>query len=220
LLYLCVGEDGFSHVYIHALSGILQKQLTTGSYDVTKLLAVDPQTRTVFYEAADESPLRRNIYRINIDKGKPQKLSTQTGFNTATFGEQGKYYVLRQSDEHTPPVITLHDGNGRQLRVLEDNNALKAALAAARFPQREFITVPAADGITQLNGWILKPVGFNPARKYPVVMIQYSGPNSQEVQDRFEIDWYYALTEKDIVVACVDGRVPALGARSFVKTRI
>jgi len=210
-------KDGFSHVYIHALSGILQKQLTTGSYDVTKLLAVDPQTRTVFYEAADESPLRRNIYRINIDKGKPQKLSTQTGFNTATFGELGKYYVLRQSDEHTPPVITLHDGNGRQLRVLEDNNALKAALAAARFPQREFITVPAADGITQLNGWILKPVGFNPARKYPVVMIQYSGPNSQEVQDRFEIDWYYALTEKDIVVACVDGRGTGARGEEFRK---
>lgn len=210
-------KDGFSHIYIHALSGTLQKQLTTGSYDVTKLLAVDPQSRTVFYEAADESPLRRNIYRINIDKGKAQQLSTQTGFNTATFGERGKYYVLRHSDERTPPVITLHDGNGRQLRVLEDNNALQAALAAARFPQREFITVPAADGITQLNGWILKPAGFNPARKYPVVMIQYSGPNSQEVQDRFEIDWYYALSEKDIVVACVDGRGTGARGEAFRK---
>jgi dipeptidyl-peptidase-4 len=210
-------KDGFSHIYIHALSGTLQKQLTTGSYDVTKLLAVDPQTRTVFYEAADESPLRRNIYRINIDKEKPQKLSTQTGFNTATFGKQGKYYVQRRSDERTPPVITLHDGNGRQLRVLEDNNALQAALAAARFPQREFITVPAADGITQLNGWVLKPAGFNPARKYPVVMIQYSGPNSQEVLDRYDISWYYALTEKDFIVACVDGRGTGARGEAFRK---
>lgn len=210
-------KDGFSHIYIYALSGTLQKQLTTGSYDVTKLLAVDPQTRTVFYEAADESPLRRNIYRINIDKGKPQKLSTQTGFNTATFGEQGQYYVQRRSDERTPPVITLHDGNGRQLRVLEDNNALQVALAAARFPQREFITVPAADGITQLNGWVLKPADFNPGRKYPVVMVQYSGPNSQEVMERYDIDWYYALTEKDIVVACVDGRGTGARGEAFRK---
>jgi dipeptidyl-peptidase-4 len=210
-------RDGFSHIYIYGLSGALQKQLTTGSHDVTKLLAVDEQSETIFYQAADESPLQRNIYRIHIDKGKPQKLSTRMGFNTATFAEQGKYYVQHLSNERTPPVITLHDGNGKQLRVLEDNNALRGILAEAQLPQREFITVPAADGDTQLNGWILKPTDFNPAEKYPVVMIQYSGPNSQEVMDRFEIDWYYALTEKDIVVACVDGRGTAARGEEFRK---
>lgn len=211
-------KDGFSHIYIYGLSGTLQKQLTSGSYDVTTLLAVDPQTKTVFYEAADESPLRRNIYRVNIDKGTPQKLSTQPGFYEASFSELGKYYVQHHSDAATPTLITLHDGNGKQLRLLEDNGALRETMTAARLPKREFITVPAADDITQLNGWVLKPTNFNPAKKYPVVMIQYSGPNSQEVQDKFNVDWYYALTEKDVVVACVDGRGTAARGEEFRKS--
>jgi len=124
--------------------------------------------------------------------------------------------VQHLSNEHTPPVITLHDGNGKQLRVLEDNSALHETLAGARLPQREFITVPAADGVTQLNGWILKPTDFNPAEKYPVVMIQYSGPNSQEVMDRFEIDWYYALTERISWWPAWMVAVPAPGAKNFV----
>ncbi|MCE5205114.1 MAG: S9 family peptidase [Porphyromonadaceae bacterium] len=211
-------KDGFSHIYIYGLSGTLQKQLTSGSYDVTALLAVDPQTKTVFYEAADESPLRRNIYRVNIDKGTPQKLSAEPGFYEASFSEQGKYYLQHRSDATMPTVVTLHDANGKQLRLLEDNSALRETMTAARLPKREFITVPAADGITQLNGWVLKPVNFNPAKKYPVVMIQYSGPNSQEVQDKFNVDWYYALTEKDVVVACVDGRGTAARGEEFRKS--
>lgn len=204
-------RDGFSHIYIYGITGTLQKQLTSGNYDVTELLAVDPQTATVYYQAADESPLRRNIYKININKGEPQKLSEQQGFNTASFSRNGKYYINRWTNSETPPVITLHDASGKQLRVLEDNRATRDAYAAAGFPQRELITVTSNDGITKLNGWILKPANFNPAKKYPVVMIQYSGPNSQEVVDRYDAGWYYALLNEDILVASVDGR--GTGAR-------
>ena len=199
-------RDGFSHIYIYGITGTLQKQLTKGNFDVTALLAVDPQTATVFYQAADESPLRRNVFKINVNKGEAQKLSQQPGFNNATFSDNGKFYINRWSDYKTPTVITLHDASGRQLRVLEDNRAVREAFTAAKFPEREAITVTASDGITKLNGWILKPADFNPAKKYPVVMIQYSGPNSQEVVDRYEAGWYYALLNEGILVASVDGR--------------
>ena len=211
-------KDGYSHIYIYAVSGTLQKQLTTGSYDVTAFLAVDEQTETVFYEAADESPIRRNIYKVNINKGQPQKLSPQVGYNSASFGKQGKFFVNRWSDVNTPTVITLHDANGKQLRVLEDNQSLRAKVASAQFPQREYINVTAADGITPLNGWILKPDDFNPAKKYPVVMIQYSGPNSQQVLDRYSADWYYALLNEGIIVACIDGRGTGARGEEFRKS--
>ncbi len=210
-------KSGFSHIYIYGMSGTLQKQLTSGNYDVTDFLAVDEQTNTVFYSAADESPLRRNIYKISIDKGQPQKLSTQKGFNTASFSENGKFYVLRWTDTNTPTVISVHDGTGKQIRMLEDNQALRGTLANARLPQKEFISVPAADGVSQLNGWVLKPSNFNPAKRYPVVMIQYSGPNSQEVNDRFGADWSYALLNEDILVAAVDGRGTGARGEEFRK---
>ncbi|MFA5208920.1 MAG: DPP IV N-terminal domain-containing protein [Proteiniphilum sp.] len=210
-------RDGYSHIYLYGLTGTLQKQLTRGSYDVTALLAVDEASQTIWYQAADESPLRRNIYRLNIQKGEPQKLSPQPGFNMAAFSENGRYFVMRHADARTPTVITLHEGNGKQLRLLEDNNALRDTLAATNIPQREYVTLPAADGTTQLNGWILKPVDFNPAKKYPVVMIQYSGPNSQEVQDRFNVSWYHALLREGFVVAAVDGRGTAARGVAFRK---
>lgn len=211
-------KDGFSHIYIYGMSGALQKQLTSGNYDVTDLLAVDSQTGTVFYTAADESPLTRNIYKINIDKGQPQKLSQQSGFNTASFSENGKFYVNRWTDAQTPTVISLHDATGKQIRVLEENQSLRSALSSAQFPQRELITVNAADGVTKLNGWILKPNNFNPSKKYPVVLIQYSGPNSQQVYDRFGVDWYYALLNEDIIVASVDGRGTGARGEEFRKS--
>jgi dipeptidyl-peptidase-4 len=204
-------KDGFSHIYIYGMSGTLQRQLTSGNFDVTNLLAIDAQTNTVFYEAADENPMRRNVFRINIDRGQPQKLSTQAGSNSASFSRNGKFFVNRWSNHTTPTVITMHDANGRELRVLEDNFAVREAVATARFPQRETITMMAADGVTPLNGWIMKPANFNPNRQYPVVMIQYSGPNSQQVLDRYRPDWYYALLNEDILVVCVDGR--GTGAR-------
>lgn len=211
-------KNGYSHIYLYGLTGTLQKQLTSGAYDVTALLAVDPATGNIFYQAADESPLKRNIYKVNMLKGTPQKLSQRSGHNSATFSHNGKFFVNRWSDAHTPTVISLHDANGKQVRMLEDNKDVGERIAAARFPQREFITVAAADGITKLNGWILKPASFDPAKKYPVVMIQYSGPNSQQVFDRFEIDWYHAMLDREIIVACIDGRGTAARGEAFRKS--
>lgn len=210
-------RDGYSHIYIYGISGTLQKQLTTGNFDVTNLLAVDAQTGNVFYEAADESPMRRNVFRANIDRGQPQKLSVQSGYNSAAFSTSGKFFVNRWSDSATPTVISLHDASGKQIRVLEDNQSVRANVQSAQLPRKEFITVPAADGITQLNGWMLKPADFNPSRAYPLVMVQYSGPNSQQVLDRFGVDWAYALPSEGFIVACIDGRGTGARGEEFRK---
>lgn len=207
-------KDGFSHIYLYGNSGALQKQLTSGNYDVTGLLAVDGTSGTVFYQAADETPLQRNIYKITIDKGVITKLSSNAGFNSATFSENGKYFISNWSNSTTPTIVALHDSNGRVLRTLQDNHAVAQKVTQAQFPQKEFIKVTAADGITQLNGWMIKPTSFNSSQKYPLVMVQYSGPNSQQVLDRFGVDWYYAFAQQGYIVASVDGR--GTGARGEV----
>ncbi len=210
-------RDGYTHIYIYGMSGTLQKQLTAGNWDVTALLAVDEQLQTVYYQAADEQPMQRNIYRVNIAKPVPQKLSQQVGYNSASFSKQGKFYVNQWSDYNTPTQITLNSGDGKLVRVLEDNSAVREAVAAAKLPKREAIKLKAADGVTDLNGWILKPANFNPAKKYAVVMVQYSGPNSQQVLNRYSTDWYYALLNEDILVAAVDGRGTGARGEEFRK---
>jgi dipeptidyl-peptidase-4 len=210
-------RSGFSQIYIYGMSGTLQRQVTSGDFDVTALLAIDPQSNTIFFEAADESPMRRNVFRVNADRGEPQRLSQQSGTNTAWFSENGRFFVNRWSNTTTPTVITLHDANGREIRVLEENLAVREAVAAARLPQREAITVMAADGITPLNGWIMRPPNFDPNRAHPLVMVQYSGPNSQMVLDRFRPDWFYALLNEGFIVACVDGRGTGARGEQFRK---
>ena len=210
-------KDGYSHIYIYALSGSLQKQLTAGNFDVTSLLAVDTSKGTVFYQAADESPLHRNIYKATIDKGVITNISANTGYNSATFSSNGKFYINNWSNTVTPSIVTMHNSTGKLLRTLQDNQEVAQRVAQARFPKKEFITLPAADGTTQLNGWIIKPSTFSSSKQYPVVMVQYSGPNSQQVLDRFGVDWYYALAEQDFIIASVDGRGTGARGEAFRK---
>lgn len=211
-------RDGYSHIYIYGITGTLQKQLTAGNFDVTSLLELDPVSGIIYYQAADDSPMNRNIFKINIASGVSQKLSPQMGYNTATFSDNGKFFVHRHTSESTPTLTTLHDSNGKQVRVLEDNSELRSTVAAANLPVKEAITVTAGDGLTKLNGWLLKPADFNPAKQYPVVLIQYSGPNSQQVLNRFNVDWYYALLNEGILVACVDGRGTGARGEEFRKS--
>lgn len=210
-------KSGYSHLYLHDNTGVQLKQLTTGNYDVTRMLAVDPEKDgTVFYESAEEGPLYRSVYKVDLKKGDIKKLSTAKGSNSATFSNNGKYYVNYYTNATTPMQITMHDASGKQLRMLEDNAALKIILSSLHIPAKEYITVKAADG-TDLNAYIMKPANFNPSQKYPLIMIQYSGPNSQQVRDRYEIYWTDYATTQGFVIACVDGRGTGARGEEFRK---
>lgn len=209
-------KDGYSHIYIYSLTGVQQKQLTSGNYDVIEILACDPINKTVYYQAAEESPLQRAIYKVDILKGTKTKLSKKTGYNTASFSSNGKYFVNNWSNTINPAYITLNDASGKELRVLEDNKDLKNKLSTLGLARKEFITVKGADG-TSLNAWMLKPANFNPNKKYPLLMVQYSGPDSQEVLDRFNIDWVDYLTTLDYIVVAVDGRGTGARGQEFRK---
>lgn len=209
-------KSGYTHIYLYDNAGVMQKQLTSGNYDVTSLLAIDPISKTVFYEAAEESPLQRAIYKVDMVKGLKTKLSAKQGTNNATFSQNGKYFINSYSNTTTPKVTSVHDATGKELRVLEDNAALRNSLASLSLPKKEFITVKSADG-RDLNAYIMKPVDFNASRKYPLVMVQYSGPDSQQVLDSYGVDWTDYLTTQGFIVACVDGRGTGARGEEFRK---
>ncbi|MDR1719097.1 MAG: S9 family peptidase [Dysgonamonadaceae bacterium] len=208
-------KDGFAHIYLYTANGILERQVTSGNWDVTALYGINPLTKTVYYQSAEESPLCRSVYAIDA-KGKKTKLSTRTGSNSAQFNSRFTYYVHNFSDAQTPNLFTMHEEKGKELFVMEDNAGLTEKLKSLSLPQKEFFTFDNPEGIS-LNGWMLKPSGFEPSQRYPVLMVQYSGPNSQSVQNRFELGWENYLSEQGYIVACVDGRGTGARGETFRK---
>jgi dipeptidyl-peptidase-4 len=118
--------------------------------------------------------------------------------------------VDKATSVNIPDNYVLRSNNGVQLRNLELNLALKNKTEQSGFSKKEFFQFKTSQQIT-LNGWMVKPQNFDPTKKYPVLQVQYSGPNSQQVLDRWEIGWEHYLTGLGYVVACVDGR--GTGAR-------
>jgi dipeptidyl-peptidase-4 len=215
--FLYISEkDGYAHIYQYSPTGVEQRQVTSGNWDVTRLIGKDETSGTIYYESAEESPLRRSIYSIDT-KGRKTKISVQEGTNSAQFSNSYAYYVNTSSNTKTPPLITVHETKtGKLLRTIQDNARLKEKLNGYGFPQKEFITITTASG-EELNAWILKPANFDASLKYPLVMFQYSGPNSQQVLDKFEIGWEQYLSARGYLCVSVDGRGTGARGEAFRK---
>ena len=203
-------RSGYQHLYRYNYNGTLARQITRGEWNVTSFLGYDANSGSYFYESNQEGPLYKAIYKINA-KGVETKLSTLKGTNTAVFNPSCTYFINRYSSCSEPLVVTVCDARGKTLRTLEDNAALKTFAAQSQLPVKEFFTCPNAAG-EPMNGYMLKPLDFDPSKRYPVVMSQYSGPGSQSVLDDWKVDWEYYLASQGFIVACVDGR--GTGGRS------
>lgn len=209
--FVYVGElDGFNHIHLFGVDGRQIRQVTTGSWDVTGYLGFDTRNRLFFFQAAAESPLRREVYSIRMDGTRMTRLTPENGTNSAWFSTDFGFYIVEHSSMQTPPVYTVYNRAGRQLRVIESNADLKRKIAGYDMPKKEFFSFKTSEGV-DLNGWMIKPFGFAANKQYPVLMTQYSGPNSQRVLDRWESGWESFLASQGYLVVCVDGR--GTGAR-------
>ncbi|MFT3738230.1 MAG: S9 family peptidase [Breznakibacter sp.] len=211
--FVYLGEmDGYSHLYHFSMAGRKLLQLTKGDFDVTAFLGYDPSFKLFYYQAASVSPMQREIYVTGTGGKNTLRLSKDEGTHNAVFSTTCKYYVNTFSSTQTPSFITVNDAKGKQLRILEDNAALKNRCNDFLIAPKEFIKIPLTSAT--LNGWMVKPTDFDASKKYPVLVIQYSGPNSQQVVDNWKIGWEQYLATQGYIVVSIDPR--GTGARGEV----
>ncbi|MCM0665039.1 S9 family peptidase [Flavobacterium tyrosinilyticum] len=213
-------KDGFNHIYVYDKNGKLKNQVTKGNWEVVSYYGFDEKTKTIFYQSTENGSINRDLYRIGLDGKNKVRLSSKTGTNKATFSPNFQYFINTYSSATQPTVYTLNDAKaGKEIQVIENNQALADKLKAYGLPSKEFIVLKTAKG-NELNAWILKPKDFDPSKKYPVFMFQYSGPGSQQVANQWNNSndyWFLSLTQQGYIVACVDGRGTGYKGADFKK---
>lgn len=193
-------RSGFNHLYRYSLTGQLIGQLTSGEYDVTAYYGTDA-AGNIYYQSTRNGAINRVVTRKDR-KGVEMFVGESDGTTSLTFAPAMNFFTMNYSSVTTPPVYTLYNIKLKSLRVLEDNARVAGRYAGT--PRREFTTFQSAG--YDLNAFVVKPVDFNPSKKYPVIMWLYNGPGSQEVLNRWSIGWEQAAANEGFIVVCADGR--------------
>ncbi len=213
-------KDGFNHIYLYDNTGKLKNQVTKGNWEVTNYYGYDEKNKTVFYQSVENGSINRDVYRISIDGKTKTRLTSQTGTNTATFSPNFQFFINTYSSATHPTIYSLNDSkSGKTIKTIEDNATLVTKLKAYSLPAKEFFVLKTSKG-NELNAWILKPSNFDASKKYPVLMYQYSGPGSQQVNNDWNSAddyWFSMLTQQGYIVACVDGRGTGFKGAAFKK---
>lgn len=204
-------RDGWMHLYLYNLNGQLLRQVEQGDYEVSAVYGVDDATGDVYYAAHKQGPTDQRVYVAHAN-GKSVCLTDKSGWSSAVFSSNFKYFIHTWSDMNTPPVINLCATGGKVITTLVDNQELKEKLAKENLPRKMFFTFKTSEGVS-LNGWMIQPADFDATKRYPVIMYQYSGPGSQQVKDAWNIGMNgqgaileQYLCQQGFICVCVDGR--------------
>ena len=217
-------RSGWEHIYSVSRDGRDVKPLTAGNFDALTVSGVDEAAGWVYYIASPENATQRYLFRARLDGiGRSERVTpaSQSGWNNYNISPSGRWALHTWSAFAQPPKFEIVDLTGKeQPRSLEDNSEVRATVEKLRKGPMEFIKVDIGGG-TVLDGGMMKPPGFDPNKKYPVLFYVYGEPAGQTVLDSWgdtNYLWHLMLTQQGYIVASVDNRgTPAPRGRAWRK---
>lgn len=210
-------KDGYNHIYLIDYKNHSEKQLTNGEWDVTSCYGYDNKNKQLYFQAAKKHPTQREVYRVNIKTKKTECLSQKAGTNDAEFSNNFKFFINTHTSANTPHFISLNKSDGKQIREIENNDALLKRMNDYNLFKKEFITIPNEDGL-KLNAWIIKDPNLDTLKKHPLLMFVYGGPGINTVNDSWSwmnYFWFQYLAKQGFVVVSVDARGTGYRGREF-----
>lgn len=199
-------RNGWSHIYRYGYDGTLKNQVTKGEWEVTYVHTVDYRNNRIYYTSTEKSPLERHLYSVNFNGRNKIKHTKVTGTHDISMGSNGKYYIDRYSNTETPTQVELWSTVNGRMKVLENNAAVTDFTKKHVYAPRELFSFTASDG-QKLDGYMIKPINFDPNRAYPLVLNIYGGPSSQGVYNSWESSgWNQYLAQEGYVILNINNR--------------
>jgi dipeptidyl-peptidase-4 len=198
-------RSGFPHIYHYNADGTLLNAVTAGRWEVRAIHGVDDAGGWVYFSGTERSAIGGDIYRIKFAGNGLERLSQTPGTHDAEFSPSFAYYIDKFSAVMTPTQARLHRADGREVRVLHANGV--DAFGQFKLSTPEFVQVNTRDGFT-MEAMMIKPLDFDPRRKYPVYQFTYGGPHAQQVKNSWTLQTMYhqLLAQKGIIVWICDNR--------------
>jgi dipeptidyl-peptidase-4 len=199
-------RDGYNHLYRYNTDGKLIRQVTKGNWVVNDIAGFTSDGKNVIITSSKESPLEKDIYRVDLNKDKMERVTADHGTHTALASSDGKYVLDMYSSAGIPKSCLVRSTNSSYTKELiraED------PLAAYDRPVIKNVTITAADGVTPLYGKLILPTNFDSTKKYPVIVYLYNGPNVQQLHNSFPGSgnlWYEYMAQHGYIVFTMDGR--------------
>jgi dipeptidyl-peptidase-4 len=216
-------RDGWNKVYVVPRAGGTPRLITPGAYDVLEVSGTDERSGWLYYIASPNDPPRRYLWRARLDgSGSPERVTPpgMPGTHSYDIAPGARWAFHTYSSFGVPPVTDLvRLPDHTVVRTLVANTAVREQVARLNRSPSEFFQVDIGEGVS-LNGWMIKPPGFDPARKYPIVFHVYGGPGSQTVTDGWggtTYLWHALLAQQGIIVASVDNRGTGARGRAWRK---
>ncbi|HMT06684.1 MAG TPA: DPP IV N-terminal domain-containing protein, partial [Pyrinomonadaceae bacterium] len=199
-------RSGWRHIYHIDGRGNVIKQLTSGKWEIRDVHGVDEKGGWVYFSGTKDSHIAVNTYRVSLQGGEPQRLTTGSGTHQVQFNKDFTHFIDVTSDVLTPPSMRLMRADGSLERVIAENKV--DVLKNYKLSNVEFLKVPTRDGF-EMEAMMIKPPNFDPSKKYPVFQFTYSGPHAPSVANRWlggRGMWFQMLAQKGYIVWVCDNR--------------
>ena len=203
---------GWFHLYLHSVDEGRLHAITSGEWEVTEIVGISPNKKTIYYMSTEFAPEERNLFSIGINGKNKKCLLADKGYWRVFPSADMSYFAAEHSATNCYPSAAVYNNSGKLVRSL----MLEPKATTEPDFQRNYYTFTTERG-DELTYYLIYPADYDPTKRYPVLMTQYSGPGSQEIENRWGGDWEETLARNGYIVASCDARGTGFRGEEFKK---